>query len=87
MCTGHAAAFTLTAVGTAYESATAQVFSGRLPTQTAQVRSQAKSSMLPVVTRKALGQVFAEYFSLPLRLIGSNNCSTVTITYRLGLVQ
>jgi hypothetical protein len=34
-----------------------------------------------VVDKVALGQVFFEYFGY------STNCSTITLTYHLGLVQ
>jgi hypothetical protein len=33
-----------------------------------------------------LGQVFSEYFGSPANL-HSTNCSTITLTYHLGLVQ
>jgi hypothetical protein len=39
-----------------------------------------------VVDKVALGQVFSEYFGFPANL-RSINCSTITLTYRLGLVQ
>jgi hypothetical protein len=39
-----------------------------------------------VVDKVALGQVFSEYFGSPANL-QSTNCSTITFTYHLGLVQ
>jgi hypothetical protein len=39
-----------------------------------------------VVDKVALGQVFSEYFGSPANL-HSANCSTITLTYHLGLVQ
>jgi hypothetical protein len=39
-----------------------------------------------VVDKVALGQVFSEYFGSPVNL-HSTNCSTITLTYHLGLVQ
>jgi hypothetical protein len=39
-----------------------------------------------VVDKVSLGQVFSEYFGFPARL-HSNNCSSITLIYHLGLVQ
>jgi hypothetical protein len=39
-----------------------------------------------VVDKVALGQVFSEYFGFPANLY-SPNCSTITLTYHLGLAQ
>jgi hypothetical protein len=39
-----------------------------------------------VVDKVALGQIFSEYFGFPCQL-HSTNCSTITLTYHLGLVQ
>jgi hypothetical protein len=39
-----------------------------------------------VVDKVALGQAFSEYFGSPANL-HSTNCSTITLTYHLGLVQ
>jgi hypothetical protein len=39
-----------------------------------------------VVDKVALGPVFSEYFGFPANL-HSPNCSTITLTYHLGLVQ
>jgi hypothetical protein len=39
-----------------------------------------------VVENVALGQVFSEYFGSSANL-HSTNCSTLTLTYHLGLVQ
>jgi hypothetical protein len=39
-----------------------------------------------VVDKVALGQVFSEYFGFPCDL-HFTNCSTITLTYNLGLVQ
>jgi hypothetical protein len=39
-----------------------------------------------VVGKVALGHVFSEFFGSPANL-HSTNFSTITITYRLGLVQ
>jgi hypothetical protein len=39
-----------------------------------------------VVDKVALGQVFSEYFG-SLANLHSTNCSTITLTYHLGLVQ
>jgi hypothetical protein len=39
-----------------------------------------------VVDKVVLGQVFSEYFGFPANLY-SINCSTITLTYHLGLVQ
>jgi hypothetical protein len=39
-----------------------------------------------VVDKMALGQVFSEYLVSPANL-HSTNCSTITLTYHLGLVQ
>jgi hypothetical protein len=39
-----------------------------------------------MVDKVALGQVFSEYFGFPFQS-SSSNCSTITLTYHLGLVQ
>jgi hypothetical protein len=39
-----------------------------------------------VVDKVALGQVFSEYFGFSANP-HSTNCSTITVVYRLGLVQ
>jgi hypothetical protein len=39
-----------------------------------------------VVDKVSLGQVFPEYFGFPANL-HSTKCSTITLTYHLGLVQ
>jgi hypothetical protein len=39
-----------------------------------------------VVDKVALGQVFSEYFGFPCQSLFTN-FSTITIIYRLGLVQ
>jgi hypothetical protein len=39
-----------------------------------------------VVDKVELGRVFFEYFGSPAN-IHSTNCSTITLTYHLGLVQ
>jgi hypothetical protein len=39
-----------------------------------------------VVNKLALGQVFSEYFGF-LANLPSTNCSTIALTYHLGLVQ
>jgi hypothetical protein len=39
-----------------------------------------------MVDKVALGQVFSEYLGFPANL-HSTNCSTITHTYHLGLVQ
>jgi hypothetical protein len=39
-----------------------------------------------VVDKVALGQVFSEYFVSHANL-HSTNCSTITLTYHLGVVQ
>jgi hypothetical protein len=39
-----------------------------------------------VVDKVALGQVFSEYFGF-LADLRSTNCSTITLTYHLGLVK
>jgi hypothetical protein len=40
-----------------------------------------------VVDKVAMGQVFSEYFGFPCQSFFSTNCSTITLTYHLGLVQ
>jgi hypothetical protein len=39
-----------------------------------------------VVDKVALGRIFSKYFGFPCHL-HSTNCSTITLTYHLGLVQ
>jgi hypothetical protein len=39
-----------------------------------------------VVNKVALGQVFSEYFGFPSQS-SFTNCSTITLTYHLGLVK
>jgi hypothetical protein len=39
-----------------------------------------------VVDKVVLGQVFSEYFGFPCQS-SFHNCSTITLTYHLGLVQ
>jgi hypothetical protein len=40
-----------------------------------------------VVDKVALGQVFSEYFAVSPANFHSTNCSSIALTYHLGLVQ
>jgi hypothetical protein len=61
--------------------AIAQAVSRWLPTAAARVWQVGF-----VVDKVALGQVFSEYFGFPCQS-SFHHCSTITIIYRLGLVQ